>query len=84
MICFALDGTIPHAYLNFQGSLHGSNVARHGGLYYKLDNVCVATRGICVADFAFADYNDGLPEKFVPDCPLSRAWKKYINKQNGK
>ncbi len=50
---FCPDGTIPIAFFNVPGSVHGSKVAEFRKIYNKLEHVHETTGGKCCIDSAF-------------------------------
>jgi hypothetical protein len=57
VFCFCPDGTIPVAFFNVTGSVHGSQVAEYGNIYDKLEAVFQSTGDKCCVDLAFGQVN---------------------------
>jgi hypothetical protein len=55
IFCFCPNGTIPIAFFNVPGSIHDSQVAEMGRIYWKLEKVYGRTGGKCCVDSAFAN-----------------------------
>ena len=53
VFCFAPDGTIPIAFFNIPGSVHGSQIAEWGNVYVKWERGFEETGGKCTVDSAF-------------------------------
>ena len=53
IFCFCPNGTIPIAYVS--GSIHDSQVAEMGEIYWKLEKVYERTGGKCCVDSAIAN-----------------------------
>jgi hypothetical protein len=55
VFCFFPNRTIPIAFFNVPGSIHNSQVAEMGQIYWKLEKAYEKTGGKCCVDLAFSN-----------------------------
>jgi hypothetical protein len=67
VFCFCPDGTIPIAFFNVPGSVHGSQVAEFGNIYNKLEDTYLSTGAKCCIDSAFNMVNRNYLYKWCQD-----------------
>jgi hypothetical protein len=85
---FYPDGTIPIAFFNVPGLVHNSQVAEHGNIYGKLEDVFWLTGAKCSINLAFGQVNREYLYKLSQDlfgssAPTRHARKLELQKKAG-
>jgi hypothetical protein len=70
---FFPDRIIPIAFFNVPGSIHDSETAHWGWIYYKLDDVHRSTGGKSTVDYAFRKVNHPFLAKSLHNILVSSA-----------